>query len=226
MNISSSLYSIQSGMWSTGRSAFSTATSAARTADASPAESVENATTEQSTADKVEQVKKDFYQYLNNLPTSAGLYSTSLSVTITDAAFARMAEDPDFMQQMKDLCARDLCDPAWSRLPPHAMHITIDDKGDEDGYSASSWGSMVQDPTGADEESYWEKRSKRREEAIELENLVAKNRRQSMALLNQSALARQAMVGQGETAISLPGSAVGAYQPISTILTDLLGLMT
>lgn len=103
-------------------------------------------TVEDAAPQTVEDVKKEFYAYLDSLPIDPALFKTPVSVNVTGAAREKMPVDPEYKQQMMDLCKRDLCDPNWSRhaasgVPaPVGMVITID-ADVENEYVASSFGS-------------------------------------------------------------------------------------
>ncbi|MCC8165822.1 MAG: hypothetical protein LIQ31_06670 [Planctomycetes bacterium] len=122
----------------------------------------------------VDDVKKEFYDYLDSLQLSPGLSTTGIGVNVTEAAFEKMLKDPDYMQKMKDLCARDLCDPNWTKLPPTGIQITIDADVPEE-YLASSWNAPGVGTV--DETSFWNKKSTDKTEKQNAEK-KAKEKRQ------------------------------------------------
>lgn len=140
----------------------------------------------------LDDVKRDFYDYLSSLPISPGLSGTSIVVNVTESAFEKMLADPDYEQKMKDLCKRDLCDPQWTKmaamgLAPAASVITIDADADEE-YLASSMGSAVAASRGDRDSanSFWTNRSKRHREMLEILQEKSHQRR----LATDDALAR------------------------------------
>lgn len=111
----------------------------------------------------LEDVKREFYSYLDSLAIDPGLSRASLSVTVTDAAFEKMLANPEYERKMKDLCARDLCDPGWTKaagmgIPASACVITIDPNREEE-YLASSY-SYPAARSKADGDSFWSRRTK------------------------------------------------------------------
>lgn len=148
---------------------------------------VETASVEKTGEPTLEDVKKEFYEYLDSLPVSAGLGGTPINVTVTEEAFERMRTDPEYMQRMKDLCKRDLCDPAWNDRsmmgPPTYMHINITDNTNNEHnseYVATSYnydtGSNYESETA---NSFWSRRTKKREEA---EKIAEKRQEEREAL--------------------------------------------
>lgn len=47
----------------------------------------------------VDDVKKEFYDYLDSLSISPGLSQTPLSVNVTEKAFEKMLADPEYKQK-------------------------------------------------------------------------------------------------------------------------------
>ncbi len=124
----------------------------------------------------VEDVKKEFWDYLNSLDITQ---SGSICVLVSDSAWERMTTDPEYKQKMMDLCKRDLCDPAWNRIPnPAGTVIRITTGGSED-YIASSVGGLA-DKSGAksDGKGFWERRAERNKEAHILSAERAQQRRE------------------------------------------------
>lgn len=112
----------------------------------------------------VEDVKQEFYSYLDSLALSSGLASTPIRVDITDAAFEKMLVNPEYKQRMKDLCARDLCDPGWNKAAamgrtPSAMVITIDADCEEE-YLATSY-HHPDYRSKADGDGFWNRRAQK-----------------------------------------------------------------
>jgi hypothetical protein len=134
----------------------------------------------------VEDVKKEFYDYLDSLPVSSGLGKTPINVTISEGAFERMLDDPEYMQRMKDLCKRDLCDPAWDSRgtlgPPTYIHVNITDNTNNQfnsEYVATSYnydrGSNYESET---ESSFWSRRAKKDDGAEKARDKKSEEKRQ------------------------------------------------
>ena len=168
----------------------------------------------------LDDVKKEFYDYLDSLPISAGLGNTPINVTISDAAFERMQTDPEYKQRMKDLCKRDLCDPGWNNRgamgPPTYMHIQItpdtDNKYNSE-YLATSYnsGATSSNFKSESENSFWSRRTKKREEAEEMREKRLEEREAFERLLGRLREQRALM----EPGASADGSfsAMGARYP-------------
>lgn len=154
---------------------------------------LEVAATETPASQTVDDVKKEFYAYLDSLPISPGLARTPLSVNITEAAFEKMLADPEYKQKMKDLCARDLCDPAWSKMPPSAINVTIDADCEEE-YLATSYNS----PDGgknANPDGFWTRRTKSKEDQKILDK-KAQEKREMLELLQEKADERKRIASE------------------------------
>jgi len=150
----------------------------------------------------VEDVKKEFYDYLDSLSVSPGLSTTPISVNITEAAFEKMLADPEYKQKMKDLCARDLCDPAWGSpyplsgkpMIPSAMVVTIDADVDEE-YLATSY-NHPQDSGKADGDNFWSRRTKKDKKAAKkADEKRAQEKREMLEFLQGRADERKRTAG-------------------------------
>lgn len=148
-------------------------------------------------------VKQEFYDYLDSLPLSAGLRTTKINVAIADSAFERMLTDPEYEQQMKDLCKRDLCDPNWNRPipgPPTYIHIRISATPDPEfnsEYLASSYNSGTGPSYEADtQNSFWSRRTKKNDESKKIQEKRQAEKEQLEALL-QRAQDRKKMLTDG-----------------------------
>ncbi len=153
-----------------------------------------SASVEVSQTQTIEDVKREFYDYLDSLAISPGLSGTSISVRITDAAFEKMLVDPEYKQKMKDLCARDLCDPAWNKtaamgIAPSASVIIIDADCEEE-YLATTYGSAAAKGK-TDGESFWSRRTKNDESARKAQEKRAQEKKEMFELLREKAAERQ-----------------------------------
>lgn len=155
---------------------------------------VEVSETEGIDADKpqtLDDVKKEFYDYLDSLSLSPGLSKTPISVNVTEKAFEKMLADPEYKQKMKDLCARDLCDPNWSTLPPSGINITIDADCSEE-YIATSWSSS-NGAKNVNSDGFWTRRTKKNESARKDMDRKAQEKREMMNFLQERADERKRM---------------------------------
>lgn len=166
----------------------------------------------------VDDVKKEFHAYLDSLPISPGLARTPLSVNITDKAFEKMLADPEYEQRMKDLCARDLCDPAWSTIPVKAINIQIDaDCGEE--FLATSWNS----PAAADNanpDGFWTRRTKKRAEQKEEEER-AREKREMLERLEEAYSERRKL--SNDLSLDYSASRAVAAFPLSESFFEMMG---
>lgn len=145
----------------------------------------------------IDDVKKEFYDFLNSLQVAPGLAGANPSVSVTEGAFQRMLDEPEFMQQMKDLCVRDLCDPAWNSMPagarPTGSHTTITDGSNgQEPYLASSWGSAYDDKMkGAKSNSFWSHRSDKKKQADKAAQEKSRERKEMLEMLQERAAVRK-----------------------------------
>lgn len=158
---------------------------------------------EEPDAQTVDDVKKEFYDYLDSLPIGPGLSRTALSVNITDAAFEKMLADPEYKQRMKDLCARDLCDPAWSKISPSAMNINIDADCEEE-YLSTSWNHPDMGHK-ANSDGFWTRRTKNNQSARKVQEKRAQEKREMLQFLQEKADERKRLA-DGYGGISLSGT--------------------
>ena len=165
----------------------------------------------------VEDVKKEFYDYLDALTLSPGLSSTPICVNITDAAFEKMLVDPEYKQRMMELCARDLCDPDWVKLPPTGINITIDADCDEE-YLATSWNH----PEGAknvNPEGFWTRRAKKNKADRNAQEQRTQEKREMMAFLQERAEERKRL--NNEFFQSRPSrQGIDAYAGAFAVISD------
>ena len=85
-------------------------------------------TQEASDAEKLENFKKEIWNEINIIPRSS---SISWSINITDAAFERMMNEPEFKEKMMRLIRED----AGAGRPPIICSITTIDENGYKGYS-------------------------------------------------------------------------------------------
>lgn len=159
-----------------------------------------------------QEVKREFYSYLDSLTPSQGLSGASISVRVTDAAFEKMLADPEYMQKMKDLCARDICDPNWNKsaamgIAPSAIVISIDANRDEE-YLGSSYNHPSQRDR-ADGPSFWSRRTKNAESDRKAQAERAAEKREMLHLLQERANERKSqyqeyLSASGGGAVSTP----------------------
>ncbi len=162
----------------------------------------------------IEDVKREFYAFLDSLQVSRGLSGTAISVNVTEAAFAKMLADPEYKQRMMDLCKRDLCDPAWNRMgamgiAPGDMVVTID-ADVENEYRATTYGSAYKgkaDEAANAEDGFWTRRTRRGKAAREESERLAQERKEMLAFLQTRALQKKSR-GQeiNDSAIRRPNS--------------------
>ncbi len=130
-----------------------------------------------------------------------------------------MLVDPEFKQKMKDLCVRDLCDPAWVKLPPTGINITIDPNSEEE-YLASSWNS-ADGAKNVNANGFWTRRTKNRKAEEK-----AKEKKEIMELLRERAAERKRLSETGVAAFS-NNHTIGSYSlsTKSSIASSLLALL-
>lgn len=184
----------------------------------------------------IEDVKKEFYDFLDNLDISPGLSKTSITVNISDAAFEKMLVDPEYKQQMMDLCERDLCDPTWTRMAAIAPdYIVVQIPGNSNNqwnseYLASSGGSATRgEVPSLTDQTFWTKRSKKKEEAKEVSKKRQEEKdalerflerlRERKAAMNESLLASFSQKASAYSGAS-PGSALVGDSQLSSLLVE------
>ncbi len=172
----------------------------------------------------IDDVKKEFYDHLDSLQLASGLSKTAIGVNVSEAAFEKMLKDPDYMQRMKDLCARDLCDQNWTKLPPTGMQITIDADVPEE-YLASSWNAPGVGTV--DESSFWNKKStdKKTEEKRQAE--TAQEKREMLEFLEKRAEERKsradAAMASYYSLFSTSSSSLASYAAPGTGANSIFG---
>lgn len=120
---------------------------------------IQNKTTENtefSDTEKLEAFKKKFWNQINSLPWNN---SINWSIQITDGAFKRMMEEPEFEQQIMSVLTEDA---KVGRYPMSNAMITVN----ENGYSGQSYnfgyGEEAFEAHSNDENSFYKKRAKKK----------------------------------------------------------------
>lgn len=161
-------------------------------------------------AQTVEDVKQEFYSYLDSLTLSSGLAGTPIRVDITDAAFEKMLADPEYKQKMKDLCARDLCDPGWNKsaamgLKPSALVVTIDADCEEE-YLATSY-NHPDYRSKADGDGFWNRRAQKSDSDRKAQEKRRLEKEAMQELLGELAAERKRLYRELFTVASTRGGA-------------------
>ncbi len=133
----------------------------------------------------VEDVKKEFWDYLNSLDKTLG---GTINVLVSDSAWEKMAADPEYKQKMMDLCKRDLCAPGWNRMPnPAGTVIQINAGGGEEYIARSQPGEFAKENGSANTggKGFWERRADKNKEANEqaVERALGKRQQEKTELM-------------------------------------------
>lgn len=160
----------------------------------------------------VEDVKNEFYDYLGSLQISRGLGNTHINVTVSEAAFERMLDDPEYMQRMMDLCKRDMCDPAWNTHPIETpyMHINITDNTNNQfnseyvasTYGGDGYGSNFESETA---NSFWSKKSDKSDESKKIRE-KRQEEKEMLEFLVERAQQRKEMLNASWESLPLPNN--------------------
>ncbi len=164
-------------------------------------------------APTVEDVKKEFAAFLNSLQITQ--IGTSISVSVSDSAWEKMAADPEYKQKMMDLCKRDLCDPAWgTKVPSPAVTTIRIDADAEEEYLASGYGSAVAHMADTSD-SFWTRRDKRHKESLEAMEEAALERREMMKFL-QERVDQRKQFAEGSSSSPFGPSTSSYFSPKTT----------
>lgn len=114
-------------------------------------------TQELSEAEKLESFKKEIWNEINAIPRSS---SISWSINITDAAFERMMNEPEFKEKMMSLIRED----AAAGRPPIVCSITTIDENGYKGYSYNDTnvGNTAYSTHSKDKNNFYKKKRKNR----------------------------------------------------------------
>ncbi len=138
---------------------------------------------ELSEAEEMQLFKKEFYEDLSKIVCHPTI--SNAAVSISDAAFQAMKDDPEYRSQVLFLLQRDL----GASFAPRNCSILITVGTNLDQYRADSW------PVGNDSEfflrskdSFWEQRMERHKKYMELQQEAAARRRLMMKLRNSGSV--------------------------------------
>ena len=133
--------------------------------------------TELSEAEEMQFFKKEFYGDLSKIICDPTV--SNAAVSISDAAFQAIKDDPEYRSQVLSLLQRDL----GASFAPRNCSVLITVGTNLDQYRADSW------PVGNDSEfhsrskgSFWEQRLERHKKYMELQQEAAAKRRLMMKL--------------------------------------------
>ncbi len=168
----------------------------------------------------VEDVKREFYDFVESLPIHPMLYNTPRSLSVSEGAFERMLNEPEFMEDMKDTYQRAMNDPNWSALPlpPAGIHTTITDGSDgEDPYHGKSWGSAWSTTYDTlSEGSFWSSGTRNDTAAKEAQEKRVREKRELNEIMDALAAERRAafMAGLDPTDNAFrpqPGTSIASW---------------
>ncbi len=115
-------------------------------------------TQELSEAEKLESFKKEIWNEINAIPRSS---SISWSINITDAAFERMMNEPEFKEKMMSLIRED----AAAGRPPIVCSITTIDENGYKGYSYNDTnvGNTAYSTHSKDKNNFYKKKAEKQD---------------------------------------------------------------
>lgn len=129
-------------------------------------------TKELSDAEKLENFKKDIWNEINSMPWNK---SVNVSVQITDEAFQRMMNEPDFKERMLTTIGKE----AAAAHYPITTSLTVID---ENGYSGQSWnygyGEEVYTEHSTNKDNFYSRSAQNKDGYLELWEQAALKRKQ------------------------------------------------
>jgi peroxiredoxin family protein len=130
-------------------------------------------TQELSEAEKLEAFKKEIWEEINSMPRSS---SISWSINITDEAFERMMNEPEFKEKTMSLIREDA---AVGRSPITACVVTVD----VNGYSGYSYmdqniGKEAFSAHSKDKNNFYTKKATNKSNSYDLTEYYEKERRE------------------------------------------------
>ncbi len=129
-------------------------------------------TQELSEAEKLEAFKKEIWNEINSMPWNS---SVSVSIQITDKAFERMMNDPDFKERMLTTIGKEA---AAAHYPVTTSLTWID----ENGYRGQSWnfgyGEDIYKMHSSDKNSFYSKKATNKSDSTDLTEYYEKQRRE------------------------------------------------
>jgi hypothetical protein len=118
--------------------------------------------TELSETEKLEAFKKEIWDEINSMPWCS---SINWSIQITDSAFERMMEEPEFKEKIMSVLAEDA---AVGRYPMSNAMITVDENG-YSGYSYNfRYGEEAFEAHSNDKDSFYTKKATKKIDYEEL----------------------------------------------------------
>lgn len=170
----------------------------------------------------LEEYKVYFRKKVDCLYTHPSQKRINWVIDITNAAYERMKNDPEYEQKVLDALAADKARGFGNSMPIFAW-THIDDTW-EKSYT-KFWGVQERYPAprmnSEDEESWWDKRQKRIEEGLKRQAKAAQKRAQAQSILGRQAALEKQMESQQRRQIlfaeKIPGeSETTDYVPFSS----------
>ena len=130
-------------------------------------------TQELSEAEKLEAFKKEMWNEINSIPRSN---SISWSINITDEAFERMMNEPEFKDKMMSLIREDA---AAGRYPIVCSITTIDENGYKGySYNDTNVGNAAYSSHSKDKNNFYNKKATNKSNSTDLTEYYKKQRRE------------------------------------------------
>lgn len=165
----------------------------------------------------LEEYKKQIYQKIDSLYTHPSQRRLYPIIEITDAAYERMMNDPEYEEKVLNMLAAEKAH-AYGRFIPEFVYIHIDGTWENTYTKILGWRDRQPAPrnTQNNEKSWWDERQERIREMLKRQAKAAQKRAQAQSILGrQTVLERQMesqQVRQALFAEKIPGASETAGQ--------------
>lgn len=141
--------------------------------------------------------KKYIQEKIDNLYTHPSQRRLYPIIEITDAAYERMMNDPEYEEKVLNMLAAEKAH-AYGRFIPEFVYIHIDDTWENTYTKIMGWRDRQPVPrnTSNNEKSWWDERQERIREMLKRQAKAAQKRAQAQSILGRQAVLERQMESQ------------------------------
>ena len=212
--------------------------------DITPKGIISNEKNSQEIANKdmtLQEYKKYIHQKIDSLYTHPSQRRLYPIIEITDAAYERMMNDPEYEEKVLNMLAAEKAY-AYGRFIPEFVYIHIDDTWENTYTKVMGWRDSQPAPrnTSSNKKSWWDERQERIREMLKRQAKAAQKRAQAQSILGRQAVlerqlesqqTRQSLLaekipGASETAGQIPFSSTSAKALAASFYAEALSLFS
>ena len=151
----------------------------------------------------LQEYKKQIHQKIDSMYTHSSQRRLYPIIEITDAAYERMMNDPEYEEKVLNMLAAEKAH-AYGRFIPEFVYIHIDGTWENTYTKTFGWRDRQPAPrnTSNNEKSWWDERQERIREMLKRQAKAAQKRAQAQSILGRQTVLEKQMESQ-QTRLSL-----------------------